>query len=579
MEFGLDVAQPMEASRPRGRPRVPGLRGVGRLTNSTRLPQTYVVYSTTKNNRKSQFWLWGKFTLDSVSGERFHEDYEDAVVLQRDLISAPSHIIVVWRVSQATALLVLVEVLGSASRSWTPVCRLNTHDADVIRICQSLRLPPTVRAFRVRHTLAEACVGGQVKSLVTTRVVCHFAGVQLAMMLTPRPPTATLLPLDAPVDTRRADEDLEDDAVARRVSNVDMYDVPVILGAWKLKQLLKPKTPLDRVVRLVCDMAPPEAAARIRRGLSDGSLRLPAETTLLGCSHRLNLLYSVWQRKLHKQFEYDRYVMADSSPQLGFNIYGIVEDRVSWPKGASLADRVELDLQAWCELNRHYLATTLGYGAAGQVHKTINTVHCILVETGSAAFYDKHRFEVRAWTSDQGVERMVVDSGNPLTVDANLAETVDRVRAGLVSSNSTAAATAWLFPRAIFMPDHLHMIFNLVGEALEHVPEWPELSSCFHAIASFLHDKGLRGRYQASCLSGADQHIQFAMFNDWGGGSKGVLEKWQYFSKLLSDFIPRVKIMASTFDPGKSRTSKACQRRRVRVCVCVCVCVCGCGCA
>ena len=118
------------------------------------------------------------------------------------------------------------------------------------------------------------------------------------------------------------------------------------------------------------------------------------------------------------------------------------------------------------------------------MRKTINIAHCILVETGSAAFYDKHRFEVRAWTSDQGVERMVVDSANPLTVDASLADTVDRVRAGLVSSNSSAAATAWLFPRAIFTPDHLHMIFNLVGEALEQAPEWPDLSSGFHAIAS-----------------------------------------------------------------------------------------------
>ena len=58
----------------------------------------------------------------------------------------------------------------------------------------------------------------------------------------------------------------------------------------------------------------------------------------------------------------------------------------------------------------------LGYGAAGQVHKTINTVQCVLVETGSALFYDKQQLEIRAWTTDQGVERAVVGSANPLTV-------------------------------------------------------------------------------------------------------------------------------------------------------------------
>ena len=179
------------------------------------------------------------------------------------------------------------------------------------------------------------------------------------------------------------------------------------------------------------------------------------------------------------------------------------------------AEKSAEPLQAHFEQTIHYPATTFGYGSTNQVAKVVNICHGIMMHCGCEEVFLKHRREVRVWTSDQGVETLVADSACPtgehVSDPAEVAEIFD------VSGDHGKNAEAYnkfLFPRCLRMPDHGHMIFNLMGESLEQTPQWPEFKPHLKAIAAFLDDRGLRSRFQVLCLAGPLLKKERDMFNE-----------------------------------------------------------------
>jgi hypothetical protein len=111
---------------------------------------------------------------------------------------------------------------------------------------------------------------------------------------------------------------------------------------------------------------------------------------------RLNMIDLLWQRELHITRCFARYLMADSSPQGGYNIYIVLEDRVAFLKGTSPSDRIRTFGDEY--VARHLPLTTLGYGGANVLYKSLNTQHALALECGSQAVFDKARREVHGNT-------------------------------------------------------------------------------------------------------------------------------------------------------------------------------------
>eukprot|EP00959_Pyramimonas_sp_CCMP1952_P267325 5589288-Pyramimonas_sp.AAC.1 len=145
------------------------------------------------------------------------------------------------------------------------------------------------------------------------------------------------------------------------------------------------------------------ACGELQAKLDSGELRLPRPTVLKKTESRLNYVDLLWQRELHKCWDFERHWSADASPQGGFNYFIILESRMQWRKGGGRPLQTTLK---W----RHMTATTLGYGSANELMKSLNTQHALALETGSPSLFEKARWEVLSWTSDQGHERAIVDS-------------------------------------------------------------------------------------------------------------------------------------------------------------------------
>eukprot|EP00959_Pyramimonas_sp_CCMP1952_P128361 2683960-Pyramimonas_sp.AAC.1 len=99
--------------------------------------------------------------------------------------------------------------------------------------------------------------------------------------------------------------------------------------------------------------------------------------------------------------------MADASPQGGYNFYVVTESRVSFTLKATVSDKITCMRDSF--ETRYLPLLTLGYGATSLIYKGLATQHAIALECGTWETFDKARYEIRTWTSDQGREAELVD--------------------------------------------------------------------------------------------------------------------------------------------------------------------------
>jgi len=188
---------------------------------------------------------------------------------------------------------------------------------------------------------------------------------------------------------------------------------------------------------------------------------------------------------------YLRYIMIDSSPQLGCNYLCVREDRIKLPGFALMSPqaRASYDRNEGFE-TRIMPLSTLGLGHAGLVKKGINTANLYLMESEEEEDFHTIRNEVFGSTMDSGTEK---DVGN---------DTVGIIArfAGLFNPEDPQS---FMYPKLLHMPGHLHLLFNALETSVKKLEMAAKFFDALRAIESFLSNRQLRRKFQVSCLSTA----------------------------------------------------------------------------
>jgi len=148
------------------------------------------------------------------------------------------------------------------------------------------------------------------------------------------------------------------------------YSAEGLLKCLELASLLKNTADLTSVLCASASIFFGDQASSITDGLRSRKFAMPSLALMRQARLRLDYLSIMWQRREFLRYKSIRYLLCDSSPQLGWNIFGVLEDRVIIPEAATLS----LHLYMQLELNEHWESEVLplsssGLGHAGAVKK------------------------------------------------------------------------------------------------------------------------------------------------------------------------------------------------------------------
>ena len=180
----------------------------------------------------------------------------------------------------------------------------------------------------------------------------------------------------------------------------------------------------------------------------------------------------------------------------------------------------------------------LGYGQTTLVAKIITYVHILKIMSGGGFAFTRMRYRVRGVCSDQGTERLLCDAPYCEDVDA-LKSHLAQVEAGVVSL--PASIDSFLLPVALWVPGHIHMVWNAVQEALESMPLWTSFYKRLQGIVDFVRSKGLRQRFQALCLGQSHQARWQALFNHFS--AKPIDWRWEKLMTTLDALAPLLPLI------------------------------------
>jgi len=161
---------------------------------------------------------------------------------------------------------------------------------------------------------------------------------------------------------------------------------------------------------------------------------------------------------------------------------------MSWNRSGSIEEQLKLDPSR--SVARHLPLSSLGYGVASLQHKAANFCQKLMMEVGTTALFNQFRNEVVGYTSDGGVDFGVVDASilsNDSVQFEQWWQLIDDIKENRVSPVASDGAAAYLFHRALGMPDHLHILFDAcVKDAVVNSMKWKPFESALHDISVFL---------------------------------------------------------------------------------------------
>ena len=168
------------------------------------------------------------------------------------------------------------------------------------------------------------------------------------------------------------------------------YTVEGMLSYLELASYLKPSSEVHHVLAASAGIFFGAPGRSLAQKLRNKEFELPSLSTLRSSRLRLDLVSVLYERKLFLRFESLLYDLADSSPQLGYNLLGVIEDTVRIPQACcvNILERVKL------ELNEHWDSlicplSSLGLGHAGLVKKSLNTANLSVMSVASWSDFDK----------------------------------------------------------------------------------------------------------------------------------------------------------------------------------------------
>lgn len=452
---------------------------------------------------------------------------------------------IVWVLDSLRLLDEYLVIPPAAAASWRLVMPAPLRDSGCKDLVASSGQSPSTRFFRVDAGILGLMHVGRARVLITQRGHLAHAGIVLPIadvggnVGSVAPPTAPL-PLPS-VEVR------ENTEISRRHGHDFQFTVDAILDSLRLAWLCGKHVDLRPVLVASWRLTlPPAVAQSLEASLNTGILKVPGRSLMQSSAVKLDMLLSGFRAAQLDSTRAHRYIMIDSSPQLGHNILGSLEDILLWNSSYSLEEQINLDLDKSVE-KRHLPLSCLGYGAADSTHKGENVRFCMLLECGGLARWDQYRHEIRAFTTDQGVEASVCDQ--PLHSPVELAGVVDKLRLGEVSFQDGSANSGFLYPYALRMPDHLHMIFGGLETIVTSAPEWNEVSRSLKSLSDFLSQRGLRERFVHTCVR--DKSLKAAL-QSWHAVHMEF--KWQYTHRFLEALAPVLPGIIDCFDQDKILT-------------------------
>ena len=331
----------------------------------------------------------------------------------------------------------------------------------------------------------------------------------------------------------RALAQLESVVVPRAAGTVTHeYRPEILLAAMQLKHLMKPSSTLQDVL----SFAAPfffgiENGAEIAAQLALRQAELPSDNVLRSGQIRLDLLALLWQRQLFNKNIVWRYLNVDASPQLGYNWLVLREDKFSFKKDETgNVDVVHANFNA-AYSTRMCLLSVIGRGRASLVAKSFKLACIHKMESQDEAAEAELRSQVCGIVSDQGTESGCAD----ISV---MRVTVDGAGNTLIDDASSRQ-----YPCALYMPDHLHVIYNALQSGVEGLSTYKHWMNRLRSIERFLSDKGMRRCFVATFLANHPESDKFRHYStvviDW---------RWEMLSVALDSLIPLFKVMKEVFD-------------------------------
>ena len=110
--------------------------------------------------------------------------------------------------------------------------------------------------------------------------------------------------------------------------------------------------------------------------------------------------------------------------------------------------------------------------------------------------FNEIRCEFRGGTSDAGAERGMGD-GTVLAVP------------GFEQAYLPGSPMSYVYPKLLYMPGHLHIIYNALENAVKSAPYAKEFLDALQSIQAFLSIRHLRMKFRFSCLHGTDAFDKF----------------------------------------------------------------------
>ena len=339
----------------------------------------------------------------------------------------------------------------------------------------------------------------------------------------------------------------------------------LIFDCLRLASKLRDLKDLSHVVKLSLKiMLPPEEAQHHISRIDSGSVRLPSRFTLARQRQKMDVASMHYEREVTRRHLVVRFLSADSSPQLGYNFFGVREDRLVLPRTAFGASG-QTDWDQWvsavagltrASIQRSWSThlwplTSLGYGAAGLCHKLRNLTHAGMVQCGAQQPWAAHRWSVLGGCSDQGTESKLWDAAfSREPTYEHLDDVLTRWNDGQLAASSDAVNACHLFPQGLFLPEHLHILSNALENSIHRSACWMRFEKGLKHVAMVFNTVQYRQRFAQCCLRHAPGHVRKAL----GSFRRRPLDwRWEYLSEFLDRCVPVLGLLKEYFDADKIR--------------------------
>ncbi len=302
------------------------------------------------------------------------------------------------------------------------------------------------------------------------------------------------------------------------------YEPSVVLASLQLRAAVKPSASLQDIFVLVAPFLFGEAGREVFTDASMLGAPLPSMDVMRDGRIRLDLLSLLWERTQIGRFYTWRYLNPDSSPQLGWQWLVVREDSFRFSKHDH-----ESELAAFSQgqfdaayRTRTCMLSVFGRGRGSLVQKAsmINNIH--KMESGDVETHKALAAQVMGITTDQGIERGIAE------VD-NMERAVGEQTMG------------YLYPNALWMPEHLHIFFNALEHAVGKLEVYKHWINRLRQVEHFLSDGSLRRLFIHLFMRdepGLLKHYS-TVHIDW---------RWEMLSKALDKLIPIFNILRDRFN-------------------------------